>query len=61
MEYTGAMVKVYCCANALTKAVKELGIKPNEILDQVAVIVMKIYLMQGDNVQDGMDLSFCTG
>jgi tetratricopeptide (TPR) repeat protein len=54
----GAMVSVIC-ANALTKAVKELCIKkPNEILDQVAVIVEDMF-DAGDNVQDGMDLSFC--
>ena len=54
----GAMVSVIC-ANSLTKAVKELGInKPNEILDQVAVIVEEMF-DAGDNVQDGMDLAFC--
>ena len=53
----GAMVSVVC-SNALTKAVRELGIRePSEILDKVSEIIEENFDNSDEDIADGMDLS----
>lgn len=56
----GALVSVVC-SNALNRVVKEYRItKPAQILDKVAEIVVNDFSKdENENVQDGMDISFC--
>jgi len=55
----GALVSVVC-ANALNKAVKELGIHdPGKILNTTRSIVIETLTRSGNKVQDGMDISLC--
>ena len=53
----GAMVSVVC-ANALNKAVNELGkTDPAEILDTTRELVIATFAKAGEDVKDGMDIS----
>ncbi len=53
----GAMVSVIC-ANALNKAVNELGIyQPSEILEEITKIVVKTFEKSDSELKDGMDIS----
>jgi len=53
----GAMVSVVC-HNALNRAVREFGlIKPSEILDKTAEIVIENFSKSEENIKDGMDIS----
>jgi len=55
----GAMVSVVC-SNALNRAVREYSlIKPNEILDKVAIMVEETFSKSDVEVKDGMDISLC--
>ncbi|HRG57875.1 MAG TPA: tetratricopeptide repeat protein [Bacteroidia bacterium] len=56
----GALVSVVC-SNALNRVVKEYKIfEPAAILDKVVEIVVKDFSKdENENVQDGMDISFC--
>ena len=55
----GAMVSVVC-SNALTKAVRELGLeKPHEILDKVSEIIEANFENADEDIADGMDLALC--
>lgn len=56
----GAMVSVMC-SNALTRAVKELGIlKPAKILDKVVEILEERFGKSEEEVSDGMDVALCS-
>ncbi|MEO9533547.1 MAG: tetratricopeptide repeat protein [Crocinitomicaceae bacterium] len=53
----GAMVSVIC-ANALNKAVNEMGIyNPSEILEEITKIVVKTFEKSDSELKDGMDIS----
>jgi serine phosphatase RsbU (regulator of sigma subunit) len=55
----GAMVSVVC-SNALSKVVTEEGIsEPGKILDRTREIVVSSFDRNGEDVKDGMDISFC--
>lgn len=55
----GAMVSVVC-SNALSKAVTEEGLSdPGKILDRTREIVVSSFARNGEDVKDGMDISFC--
>lgn len=55
----GAMVSVMC-SNALSKAVKELGIhQPAKILDKTVEILEERFAKSEEEVKDGMDLALC--
>jgi len=55
----GAMVSVVC-SNALSKVVIEEGeTDPGKILDRTREIVVASFDRNGEDVKDGMDISFC--
>jgi len=55
----GAMVSVMC-SNALSKAVKELGIyEPAKILDKTVELLEERFAKSEEEVKDGMDLALC--
>ncbi|MGB3949097.1 MAG: two-component regulator propeller domain-containing protein [Bacteroidia bacterium] len=55
----GAMVSVIC-NNALHQVVNELGLrKPNEILAKTAELVIENFAKSEEEINDGMDVSFC--
>jgi len=54
----GAMVSVVCC-NALNRTVKEFGLRDTgKILDKVTDLVLETFEKSGEDVKDGMDISF---
>ncbi len=56
----GAMVSVMC-SNALSKAVKELGIyQPAKILDKTVELLEERFSKSEEEVKDGMDLALCS-
>jgi ABC-type amino acid transport substrate-binding protein/serine phosphatase RsbU (regulator of sigma subunit) len=55
----GAMVSLVC-SNALHQAIIEDDLnKPSEILDSAKINLEKRFVKSGDNIKDGMDISFC--
>ena len=55
----GAMVSVVC-SNALNRAIKEFKIRDTgKVLDKVRELVLETFEKSENNVQDGMDVSFC--
>ena len=55
----GAMVSLVC-SNALHKAVIEDDLeKPSDILDSAKANLEKRFMKSGENIKDGMDISFC--
>ncbi|HXC03498.1 MAG TPA: two-component regulator propeller domain-containing protein, partial [Bacteroidia bacterium] len=55
----GAMVSVVC-NNALYRAVHELGLRdPGQILTQTAELVIDYFAKSEEEINDGMDISFC--
>jgi tetratricopeptide (TPR) repeat protein/serine phosphatase RsbU (regulator of sigma subunit) len=56
----GALVSVVC-SNALTRSVKEFGLsEPGAILDKTRELVVETFKKSGQDVKDGMDISFCS-
>lgn len=56
----GAMVSVVC-HNALNRSVREYGlIKPSEILDKTADLVIEQFDKSSEDVKDGMDIALCS-
>ncbi len=56
----GALVSVVC-SNALSRCVKEFGlVLPGEILDKAKELVKETLEKSGEDVKDGMDISFLT-
>jgi PAS domain S-box-containing protein len=56
----GAMVSVVC-NNALHRSVREFGLTdPGKILDKTRELVIETFEKSDRNVQDGMDISFCS-
>ncbi len=56
----GAMVSVVC-NNALNRAVNDFNlIHPAEILDKTAELVIEAFKKDGEQVNDGMDISLCS-
>ena len=56
----GAMVSVIC-SNAMNRAVKEFKlIDPGKVLDKVRELVIETFEKSDSEVNDGMDISFCT-
>jgi ABC-type amino acid transport substrate-binding protein len=56
----GAMVSLVC-ANALHEAVIENDLnKPSEILDSAKFNLEQRFARSGENIKDGMDISFCS-
>lgn len=54
----GALVSVVC-SNALTRCVKEFGLTdPGKILDKTRELVLDTFKKSGQDVKDGMDISF---
>lgn len=54
----GALVSIVC-SNALSRCVKEFKLtEPGEILDQTTKLVVETFEKSGENVKDGMDISF---
>ncbi|HXC06575.1 MAG TPA: two-component regulator propeller domain-containing protein [Bacteroidia bacterium] len=55
----GAMVSVVC-NNALYRAVRELGLRtPDAILTKTAELVIDYFAQSEEEINDGMDISFC--
>lgn len=56
----GAMVSVVC-HNALSRSVKEFNlVQPDEILNKTRELVIETFSKSEDQVNDGMDIAFCT-
>jgi len=55
----GAMVSVVC-NNALYRAIRELGLRsPEQILTKTAELVIEYFAKSEEEINDGMDISFC--
>lgn len=55
----GALVSVVC-ANALDRSVNEFKLKePAEILNKTRELVIQTFAKSGENIKDGMDITFC--
>ncbi|MGE0568909.1 MAG: SpoIIE family protein phosphatase [Bacteroidia bacterium] len=56
----GAMVSVIC-SNAMNRAIKEFKLTdPGQILDKVRELVLETFEKSDSEVNDGMDISFCS-
>lgn len=56
----GALVSVVC-SNALNRAVLEFDLtEPGEILDKTRELVLETFSKNGEEIKDGMDISFCS-
>ena len=55
----GAMVSMVC-SNAMNRTINEFKLtETGEILDKVRDLVLNTFIRSGDDIQDGMDISFC--
>ncbi|MFZ5551603.1 MAG: 7TM diverse intracellular signaling domain-containing protein [Bacteroidota bacterium] len=54
----GAMMSIVC-SNALSRCVKEFNLSdPGKILDKTSELVIETFVKSGEDVKDGMDISF---